>query len=219
MPQYAAIFDMDGVLVDSYRPHFISWQRLAESHGLSITESEFAATFGQTSREILAEMWPDHVSQTDIPEWDSQKEAFYREELKSHFPEMAGASTLLQSLDAAGWNLAIGSSGPRENVEIVLQCLKAGRLFNAAVNGHDVTHGKPAPDVFLAAADRLGVAPDRCIVIEDAPVGISAAHAAHMPAAALTGTATRDQLSAAELIVDSLSELTPDILKQLIDAN
>ncbi len=219
MTQYAAIFDMDGVLVDSYQPHFISWQRLAESHGLSITDSEFAATFGQTSRQILSEMWSDHVSEADVPEWDAQKEAFYREELEAHFPEMPGASALLQSLDAAGFALAIGSSGPRENVDVVLQCLKAGPLFAAAVNGHDVTHGKPAPDVFLAAADKLSVAPDRCIVIEDAPVGLAAAHAANMPAAALTGTATRQQLSAAELIVDSLSELTPDILKQLIDAN
>ncbi len=101
---------------------------------------------------------------------------------------------------------------------MVLKHLSEGGLFSVAVNGHDVVRGKPEPEVFLAAAEKLNIPPENCVVIEDAPVGLEAAHRAGIPAVALTGTATREQLKDAELIVDSLKELTPEILKNLINS-
>lgn len=216
MGELGAIFDMDGVLVDSYRAHFVSWQQLADAHGLDFTEEQFASTFGKTSREIIRQFWSDRVCEDDIPQWDSQKEAFYRDILRANFPEMDGASELIRLLRADGFALAIGSSGPSENVRAVLDCLPGGALFAAAVNGHDVTHGKPAPDVFLKAAEKLALPADRCVVIEDAPVGVEAAHRAGMVVAALTGTASREQLARADLVVDSLGELNGETLSRLI---
>ena len=92
-----------------------------------------------------------------------------------------------------------------------------GGLFDAVVNGRDVTRGKPAGDVFLLAAERLKLDPKRCIVVEDAPVGVEAAHRAGMAVVAVNGTVSSQKLSAADLVVDSLRRLSPEIFVGLID--
>ena len=218
MAKHAVIFDMDGVLVDSYRAHFESWRRLGRLHGLDMTEEQFAETFGRKSQDIITHLWPGCADEADVPEWDQQKEQFYREILRADFPEMDGAGQLLRALDRAGVAMAVGSSGPPENVQVVRNCLTAGELLKVTVTGMDVTQGKPHPEVFLKASEKLGVPPKRCAVVEDAPAGIEAARRAGMAAIAITGTATREQLAPrAHLVVDSLRELTPRIITDLID--
>jgi beta-phosphoglucomutase len=216
MNERGVIFDMDGVLVDSYGPHFRSWQRLAEKHELEFTERQFAETFGQTSRAIIRRFWSDRADDKTIDAWDAEKESLYRNELRRSFPEMDGACELIRALHTDGWKLAIGSSGPPDNVKVVLECLPCGDLVQATVTGRDVEHGKPAPDVFLQAAEKLEVQPSRCVVVEDAPVGVAAACRAGMAVAALTGTADRGELSDADLVVDSLRMVTPAVLANLL---
>jgi beta-phosphoglucomutase len=115
--------------------------------------------------------------------------------------------------------MAIGSSGPPENVQLVLDCLDGAEHITASVTGKDVTKGKPDPQVFVIAAGKLGVDPIRCAVLEDAPAGVQAARRANMAAVALTGTADRDTLAAdADVVVESLRELTPESLATLIDS-
>jgi len=214
------IFDMDGVLVDSYRAHFESWRRTAEERGLRLTEEEFARTFGKTSREIIRQLWGDRFSDEQVAQFDRDKERIYREILQAHFPTMDGAGELIASLHAAGFKIAIGSSGPAENVELAKQRLKNGELIDATVTGGDVKNGKPDPQVFLLAAEKLKLRPKQCAVVEDAPVGVEAALRAGMAAIALTGTAPRDVLGArAHLVVDSLRELSPKIIEELIARN
>jgi len=219
MVQLGAIFDMDGVLVDSYHAHFQSWRQLADNHGLQITEEHFAATFGKTTRQIILELWPHACSNTDIRLWDAEKETIYREVPSASFSEMDGASDLLRDLHAAGFVLGIGSSGPPQNVEIVLRKLPGAQLILASVNGLEVERGKPAPDVFLKTAEKLGLAPLQCAVVEDAPVGVEAAHRAGMPAIGLAGTVPAKELTQADLLVHSLRELTPQMIANLIRAN
>ncbi len=213
------IFDMDGVLVKSYGPHLRSWQEMAQKNGLSMTEAQFASTFGKTTREIIRLMWPNKFDEAGVAQLDAAKEAAYRHILSTEFPEMPGAFELIGALNLAGFALAIGSSGPPENVELVHSKLSAGKLIGVAVNGMDVKHGKPEPDVFIAAAKKLGLKPKFCAVIEDAPVGIEAARRAGMTAIGLTGTVKRDALSNADLVVDSLKELTPAIITKLIEGD
>jgi beta-phosphoglucomutase len=214
----AVIFDMDGVLVDSYRAHYESWRLLGLKHGLTMTEAEFTATFGRTSADIIRNLWGDAVDEADIPAWDDEKEALYRDELRKSFPAMDGASELLDALAAAGIKMAVGSSGPPENVQLVLDCLPGAEAFTATVTGQDVTRGKPDPEVFLIAGEKLGVAPEDCAVIEDATAGIEAARRAGMTAVAITGTADRSALIAAgaHVVVDSLRELSPSMIGDLI---
>lgn len=218
MNALGVLFDMDGVLVDSYQAHFESWVVLAREHGLEMTERQFASVFGRTSREIIATLWAGAAgSDEEILAWDRRKEAAYREIIQREFPEMDGAAELLTSLHAAGFKLAIGSSGPPENIQAVRRCLGKADLFDAEVNAFDVTRGKPDPEVFLKAAAKLDLPPARCCVVEDAPAGVAAGKAAGAAVIAITGTADRERLSAANWIVDSLREITPEAVRKLIE--
>jgi beta-phosphoglucomutase len=220
MTHRGVIFDMDGVLVDSYQAHFHSWQRMLRQYGLDMNEEQFAGTFGRTSRDILQNLWPGKVAESSIATMDAQKEGFYREILQKDFPEMPGASELIRRLFAAGFRMAIGSSGPPENVKVVHSCLPAGENISASVNGMEVRHGKPDPEVFLLAAKKMGVEPRRCAVVEDALMGLEAARRAGMVAIALTGTTLREQLvEKADLVVENLGDLTVETINRLIDRN
>lgn len=213
----AVIFDVDGVLVDSYAAHFQSWQAFAAPHGFVFTEALFKQTFGRTSQDILRLMWPDRALSDDlVRRWDREKEARFREIIRTNFPAMPGARALLVRLHAAGFGLAVGSSGPPENVQLVLDQLDPEKLVKVQVTGADVTRGKPDPQVFLLAAERLHSPPEACVVVEDAPAGIEAAHRAGMRCIGLASTGrTHEELAAADLRVTRLSELSPETIMRL----
>lgn len=219
--QRAVIFDVDGVLVDSWDAHFRSWRDVLREHGLDMSEDEFGRTFGRTSREIIRSFWGDEVDDATARAIDDRKEALYRDLVRDAFPVMDGAVTLIDALRAAGFVLGVGSSAPPENVVLSLEGLDRREAFGAIVTGRDVTRGKPDPQVFQLAAERLGVAPRQCAVIEDAPAGIRAASAAGMANVALLGTATRETLleAGACLTVESLRALTPEVIARLIDGD
>src|SRR5260221_2758043 len=125
------IFDMDGVLVDSYQAHWESWHFMADELGKGLTESQFVSTFGRTSREIIAEHWvANALSPQEMAAFDRRKEALYREIVSRHFPAMDGARDLIRDLHGAGFRLAVGSSGPPENVALAVERLGAGPNLN-----------------------------------------------------------------------------------------
>jgi len=210
------IFDMDGVLVDSYAPHFESWRLLARELGRDVSEAEFAATFGRTSRDIIELIFGGGRDPAAIQGLDARKESHYRDLIRGRVPIMSGARELLWELRAAGAGLAIGSSGPVENVSLVVEALRDVVGFDAVVTGADVSRGKPDPQVFLLAAERLGRPPGGCIVIEDAPAGVEAARRAGMRVVGLTAEHTTGKLSGADLVVRRLSDLTSTQLAKLI---
>ena len=214
----AAIFDMDGVLVDSYDAHFRSWQVVAREVGLPLTEATFASQFGRTNPESIAGYWGEGTFTSErIAALDDLKETSFRRNIGADFPAMPGVVNLLQSLHDARFLLGVGSSGPPENVDLVLSELKARSLFGAVVTGGDVTRGKPDPRVFLLAAERLDIPPRQCVVIEDAPAGLRAAKSAGMRSVGLASTGrTRQSLAEADLVVDSLDELSAPLLRELI---
>ena len=205
----AVIFDVDGVLIDSYQAHYESWRALCREHGFDITETQFATTFGRRSSDIIAMLFEGEFTDEQIAVMDDRKEALFREIVERDFPAMDGAVELIDDLAGAGFKLALGSSGPPDNVMLVLRKLDRVMSVGAVVTGQDVTRGKPDPQVFQTAAQRLVVDPSHCVVVEDAVPGIEAAKRAGMKAVALTGTAPREELEAAgaDLVVDSLREL------------
>jgi len=216
MPQQAVIFDMDGVLVHSYQAHFESWRRLYRELGIEYGEAAFAADFGRTSRDILFRTLPGDLSDDRVRQLDGRKEALYREIIRRDFPAMDGAEELIGALAEDGFRLAVGSSGPPENVALAIEKLRGGERIAVSVTGLDVTRGKPDPQVFQIAAERLGVPAARCAVVEDAVHGVQAAKRAGMAAIALVGTSSRAELADADLIVDRLHELTPANIRELI---
>jgi len=216
---FGVIFDVDGVLVDSYETHFQSWRQLGSEAGFEISADQFHASFGRTSREVLVEMWTaGPLSAEQVAQLDDRKETLYRNLLEEHFPTMPCAVELIDALAAEEVALAVGSSGPPPNVALTLESLQRHAAFAAVVTGADVTQGKPHPEVFLTAAERLALPTNRCIVIEDAAAGIKAAHAAGMKAVGLVSHGhTHDELGAADLLVDELSQLTPQTLRDLLN--
>ena len=218
---HAAIFDLDGTLVDTYDAHMKSWQDMAGSIGHELTESQFSKQFGRTNDPIIRELfeWAGRPVPTadEISHYADRKEADFRSMVQEHFPEMPGATTLMESLHDEGWRLAAGTSAPMANAQLFREKLGCGRLFETIVTGDDVTHGKPDPEVFLLAASRLGVPASACVVIEDASAGVESARRAGMPAVAIASKGrTREELSAARLVIDSLEEIGPERLSQII---
>jgi beta-phosphoglucomutase len=212
------IFDVDGVLIDSYDAHYESWLQAAQERGLTMSEEEFVATFGRTSREVIRETWPELAhSDEAIRSLDHRKEALFRKLIANDFPAMDGARALIEQLAAAGFAVAVGSSAPPDNVSLIVEKLGIGSLIGASVTGADVQHGKPNPQVFLIAAERLGLPPQNCLVVEDAPAGVAAAHAANMPCIGMLSRGrTREQLHEADHLVDSLRQISPELIQQLI---
>ena len=184
--------------------------------GEPFTEATFRDTFGRTNADIFASLFGIKFSDKQVQEAADRKEALYREMIERDFLAIDGAVELIDALAAADFSLAVGSSGPPENVALTLQCLGRAERFAARVTGADVTRGKPDPQVFQLAAKKLGVVPQQCIVVEDAPAGVAAAKAAGMACVALVGTATREQLAQADLIVESLRELDAKAFTNLI---
>jgi HAD superfamily hydrolase (TIGR01509 family) len=193
---------------------------MAAEQGVAYTEKDFAWSFGRTSREIIKGTWgrPDY-SDEEIRAIDGRKEALFREIVGRDFPMMDGARELIDAVRSAGFRVAVGSSAPPENVALVLERLGGRQLFDAVVNGMDVQRGKPDPQVFLLAAERAGVQPRDCVVVEDARPGIEAARRAGMASVALVSTGrSEDDFRDAhpDLIVHSLRELDPQVLTTLI---
>jgi beta-phosphoglucomutase len=215
----AVVFDVDGVLVDSYTPHYNSWLLLAEQRGWHrMTEAEFRGTFGQTSREVIATLSPEaDLSVEEIAELDDHKEQLFRDLLQQEFKPVAGAAELIDALSEADISIAAGSSGPPENVFLVLEKLGRRDRFGAVVTGKDVSRGKPDPEVFELCAQQLGIPNNRCAVIEDAVVGVTAANRAGMLSIALVdGHRGWDDFQHADRRVRGLAELNPEKIREWI---
>jgi beta-phosphoglucomutase len=213
----AVIFDMDGVLVASGSAHAASWRKVARTHGKAISDADFARLFGMPSRDIIRTLWGE-LSDADVRAIDDEKEALYRRLITGMVPLTIGVRETLAGLREAGLPLAVGTSGPRENVDLVLDETRLRPMFDAIVTGFDVTRGKPAPDCFLLAAERLGVPPGRCVVVEDAPVGVQAARAAGMACVAYVGTHSRERLAAEgpSQIVGRIPDVTSTLVRDVI---
>lgn len=213
---HAVIFDMDGVLIMSEEAHCRAWQAVGASRGRQITHAAFLSCFGRINpdcvRILFGEDTPPEVSRAIADE----KERAYRDIVRENLPLAPGVRELLADLHARGLRLAVGSSAPRENIDLILDAGNLREFFHAAVDGSEVARGKPAPDVFLMCANRLGIDPEHCAVIEDAPAGIRAAHAAGMRAIALATThgAAELEQAGAHALYPTLADLTA---RDLID--
>eukprot|EP00727_Mastigamoeba_balamuthi_P006733 m51a1_g2680 putative had-superfamily hydrolase (399) ;mRNA; f:739643-742578 len=204
----AVIWDMDGVLVDSYEAHFLSWQTALRAHGRDITAAQWALVFGKRAAETIHLLFPE--GGVDVHAVHALKEQAYHESLRKHYPVMPGADDLIASLAAASFLQAIGSSGSAENVGMCAEALKNGRMLGARVDSSQVSRGKPDPEVFLRAAQLLQVPPCNCAVIEDSPVGIEAARRADRLVREFERTKTIIKVSeACEALVSSVKG-TPD---------
>jgi HAD superfamily hydrolase (TIGR01509 family) len=184
--------------------------------GPAIPDERFTAVFGRTSADIITHVFGPK-SPAEIKRLDDRKEAIYRELIHGRVPAMPGAVDAVKRLHAAGMKIAVGSSGPPENIELVCHEMGLRPYVSAIVTGRDVQRGKPDPQVFELAASRLGIEPSQCVVIEDAPAGVEAAHRGGMACVALLGSHPLERLKEAEQVIASLALLTPEMVSRLIE--
>lgn len=212
----AIIWDLDGVIVDSSEQHRRSWQMLAAETHVAFTDEDFWRTFGRSNAAIIPLFWGAQLSREQIDALADRKEIYFRELLKGHLHALPGALELMQAAQAAGLKQSLASSAPRANIEVISDELGLHRWLDAFVSGDRLPRGKPAPDIFLLAAERLGVAPAQCVVIEDAPAGVAAASAAGMRCLAVTNSHPAASLAGADRIVGSLAGVHLEDLEALM---
>jgi len=195
---------MDGVLVLSGDAHYQAWRAAAAEDGIELSFEQFAHTFGRTNPDVIRMIWHEQagrplagITPARIASIADAKERAYRDLIRHSVPLAPGCRELLESLAIAGWALGVGSSAPRENLDLVLDSAGIRAFFAGVVDGSMVARGKPDPEVFIRAAQLLAVDPAHCSVVEDAPAGIEAAVAAGMTAIALTTTHDEASLRAA----------------------
>ena len=209
-PSPAFLFDLDGVVVDSNGLHVESWKEVARRHGFACLDPEHIGKCGLRTRAVIRDLlrWP--VSAADADRIGFEKEDLYREWIRRDgIRPIPGVLEFLAEARRLGIPCAVGSSAPRENVDLCLRALGLEGTFAATVSGADVSRGKPAPDIFLKAAAGLGVAPRDCLVFEDAPAGVAAAHAAGMRAYALLTSHARNELADADFVAVDFTGLSP----------
>lgn len=222
----ACIFDWDGTIVDSGHTHEATWIALASSRNLPLIDDFFSITFGKRNVEIIMDILKWTADPKTAQEMSDEKETLYRKIVRERgVPPVAGAEAFLKALNSAGIPCAVGSSTPRENLDTTVEKLGYGGYFKAYAASEDVSRGKPAPDVFLCAAKKLGVAPENCVVFEDSLVGIEAGVAAGMKTVALTLTNPREFWIAhnsipadrTDMVIDDYLKLSPADVVRLFD--
>ncbi len=204
------LFDLDGVVVDSNALHVESWKAVAQRHGFDCPDPEHIGKCGLRTGAVIRELlrWP--VSEEEASQIGFEKEELYREWIREGgIRPIPGVLEFLAEARRLGIRCAVGSSAPRENVDLCLKALQAEGAFAATVSGADVQRGKPAPDIFLKAAEGVSALPAQCLVFEDAPAGIAAAHAAGMRAIALLTSHAKEEMAGADSIAPDFTSLSP----------
>ncbi len=211
-----ALFDWDGVIIDSSRCHEKSWDLLAAEEGLDLPPGHFRKGFGMRNELIIPQILRWANNRNEISRLSDRKEVLYRDiMLKEELQPLLGVVEFLTVLQDLNIPCAIGSSTPRLNIQIALEPLGIGNFFDGIVCGDDVSQGKPHPEVFLLAAQLIHCKPDHCVVFEDAPVGIAAAHNGGMKSVGIATTHSSRALKDADIVVQNFNELNYTKLKEL----
>ena len=210
----AVLWDMDGTLIDSEEFHWISWRDTLANEGIAITREQFLSSFGQRNDSIIPRWLGAASTPERIETIGKAKEELYRYLVRRDgISPLPGVTNWIHRLHKEGWLQAIASAAPRANIDAVLEALSATHIFQGIVSADDVHRGKPDPEVFLTAASRVGVSPDRCIVVEDAVAGVQGARSAGMKS---LGVNRNGKQLPADMVVESLDLLDSDTFDTLL---
>ncbi len=216
------VFDIDGTIIDSMPAHDEAWRLFFERRGVAFDERDFyARNAGRTAGETIV----DYLGPMPADELEArvrEKEETYRELFAPpRFREVAGFTTFVRAARDAGIAVGCATAGRAENIAFALKHLGLEGFFDGVAGGHEVAHGKPAPDIFLLAARRMNVAPADCVVFEDAPLGIEGARRAGMLAVGLTTGVPASALAGPHVLtaIADYRNVTPADIVALVDAH
>lgn len=216
-PIRAVLFDLDGTLVDNMGAHIDAWIEMGKKLGTELTRERILSEFsGRKNEEILPKVAGRPLDKAELDRLAEEKEARYRELYAPELRLLAGADALLQQLAQHGVAVAIASAAPRKNRDFVLNGLGLASRMGAIVGAEEVTRGKPAPDLFLEAARRLGCEPSATLVFEDAVLGVQAGRAAGMTVCGVTTSEPRAALeeAGAHFTIADFTQIPSELAKR-----
>ena len=208
------LWDMDGVIADSYSFHFAAWQETFAKRGIKFTKEAFTKLFGARNDFIIGSIIGRELPEGDVKTMVQEKEEIFRRKAIGNIKPFPGAVRLLHAIKKGNFKLCLVSSAPKENINLVLSELNLEKIFDCIVFGQEVSESKPSPQIYLLAAEKLEVPPNDCVVIEDSPLGVKAAKSGGMKCLAIANTHPQQKLEEADKVVDSLENV--DLITLLI---
>jgi beta-phosphoglucomutase len=212
----AAIFDMDGVMVDNFYIHLEAWNIFCKKHQIDISEQSLKQhAFGRTNDELMPYFFQREMSKSEISLLEKEKESIYRDVYRGRVSLVEGLTDFLIELNNSNIKTAVGTSAPRANADFILTETNLTKYFQLIVDGSMVTKGKPDPEIYLLAAKTLNVKPSDCVVFEDSFAGIEAAHKAGMKVVGVATTHSADKLLNCNKVIRNFTEIKVSDIKDL----
>ena len=214
----AALFDMDGVIVDNMAFHQKAWEQFFDKHRPPMTLEEFMLQFGRTNRDLFEVLFQRKISAEEEVRFGEEKEALYREAYASHVEPVPGFVDFVADLKAHGVRTAVATSAPRINLDFVLERLPIAPYLDVLADSSWVTRGKPDPEIYLKTASALDCLPGACVVFEDSFAGIRSGQNAGMKVVALATTHPPERLSpySPDLIIPDFTQLDFTAFRALV---
>lgn len=214
--KFAVIFDMDGVIIDSNPYHKEAWLQFAEKHNIELKEEEVGEKiFGKTNTTALRDVFGKEFSPEENMKLGEEKEAIYRELHEKDLVPIPGVRQYLERLKQNGIPMAVATNAPVSNVDFIMERTGLRHYFEVVIDSSSVKNGKPDPEIYLKSAEKLGMPPARCIVMEDSVPGAEAGLRAGMKVIAITTTHSKEELSQTHLVIDAYEELSLEKLVSL----
>ncbi len=212
----AVIFDMNGVIIDDERIHQQSWKVYCKNHGFHITEEEFKKkVFGRTEKDTFEYLYNRKISKKELEEFSNERVDTAIEIFKPVMKMTPGLKKLLKLLSDNNIPMAVATSSRPRYVHFIMESFNIRPFFKVILTAEDIVKGKPDPEIYQKSAEKLGVSPHECVVIEDTLSGITSAKAAEMKVIGIATTHSKEELKSANKVVDSFNEITLSFLNFL----
>lgn len=216
--KFAVIFDMDGVIIDSNPYHKEAWLKFAEKYNVPLKEEEVPEKiFGKTNTTALRDVFGKEFSTEENFRMGEEKEAIYRELHGKDMVPIVGFRQFIQLLKDNNIPMAVATNAPVSNVDFIMDKIGLRHFFSVVIDASSVKNGKPDPEIYLKSAERLGVLPERCIVMEDSVPGAEAGIRAGMKVITITTSHAKEELNHTDLVIDGYDELSMEKLISLFD--
>jgi beta-phosphoglucomutase len=205
----AAIFDMDGTMINNMQFHKNAWKEFAKRYGMELTDKEFKEKIsGKSNDKILHTIFSKQFTKEEYNALVEEKESLYRELYAPFIQEVAGLRNILNELHLHDKKLAIATTAPKKNREFCLEALHLKHFFPIILGDEHITHGKPNPEIYLETAKQLSIKPEHCLVFEDSPPGVAAGKNANMKVIGVLTSHTTEDLKEADYYIKDFTEIT-----------
>lgn len=213
----AALFDLDGTMLDNNEVHYKAWKKYLKDSGMDISDEDFKKNIsGRTNQDAVEHIYNKKMSGEEASKYYLEKERIYREMYEKDIAPIKGLPEFLKDLHEHRIVMAIATSGIQVNIDFMFEHLPIKQYFKKIISSKDIAKGKPDPEIFLKTAEVLGVLPGDCVVFEDSTAGVKSGKAAGMKVVALTTTHSSEELKEADLVINDYTEIDFERIASII---